>query len=537
MGKEKKSTTYSAKTELHDEHKHLFGSGGKSDFIVNMTPDGARKLCGVYSMIAMILMALASVPYYLAKQFEESNKVLMLRTENNGTLAFLIMTVLILAGFMGLLTFMIACVKKEVIVQKNKGLALFVLVIISSVVSMALSHDPMTSLYGYLDRGEGVISLIGYVGFFAIGVSITSEKWRSAASGTIIGIGTANGLLGILQSIPALKDYIPSYYNYLFIGYRQALTTSHTAVTEAEYFNSYAGYDASYAADGVTTSPFALAALLTVAVAFAVNRSCYTKKLSERLICLACTGVMFGAAVVTQTVTALIGMGGVLLATLIFAVTDRVSSNEEGDKNAKKTANKGAVVMSFVSVAMCGAIIGGIVATDNFRLRDEHVMFTDSYERLGIAPYQHTPHEEDIYSTLRYETWLRIEDNLVFGIGPDNWGAMYADGQGMEIDRTYNEYEDVLLTRGIVGAAIYFLALILTFVKAVRAVGGAHSGKYAKSAAYGAAAAYFAYLVQAFFNSSCNTSTPFFMLTVGLLWSYEASTGKPVKAAAKTEKE
>ncbi len=533
MGKEKKSTTYSTKTDQHAEHKHLFGSGGNSDFIINMTPDGARKLCGIYSMIAMILMALASVPYYLAKQFEESNKVLMLRTENNGTLAFLIMTVLILTGFFGLLIFMISCVKKEVIIQKNKGLALFVLVIISSVISMALSHDPMTSLYGYLDRGEGVISIIGYVGFFAIGVSVTSEKWRRSASGTIIGIGTANGLLGILQSIPALKDYIPSYYNYLFIGYRQALTTAHVAVTEAEYFNSYAGYDASYAADGVTTSPFALAALLTLAVAFAVNRACYAEKLPERLTCLACTGVMFGAAVVTQTIPALIGMGCVLLATVIFAISDRVSAEEGG----KKTANKGAVIMSFVSLAVCGAIIGGIVATDNFRLRDEHIMFTDSYERLGIAPYQHTPHDgEDIYSTLRYETWLRIENNLAFGIGPDNWAAMYFNGEGMEIDRTYNEYEDLLLTRGIVGAAIYLLALIVTFAKAARVIGGAHSGKYAKGAAYGAAAAYFAYLVQAFFNSSCNTSTPFFMLTIGLLWSYEASTGKPAKAAEK-EKE
>ena len=43
----KKGATYSAKSARHAEHKHLFGSGGKSDFIINMTAQGAQKLCGV----------------------------------------------------------------------------------------------------------------------------------------------------------------------------------------------------------------------------------------------------------------------------------------------------------------------------------------------------------------------------------------------------------------------------------------------------------------------------------------------------------
>ena len=68
---EKQSASYSAKSDKHDEHKHLFGSGGKSDFIINMPPEGAQKLCGIYAVIAMILLALSSVPYYLAKQFED----------------------------------------------------------------------------------------------------------------------------------------------------------------------------------------------------------------------------------------------------------------------------------------------------------------------------------------------------------------------------------------------------------------------------------------------------------------------------------
>ncbi len=525
---EKKSATFSAKTDKHGEHKHLFGSGGKSDFIINMTPEGAQKLCGMYSMIAMILLALSSVPYYLAKQFEETDSTLMLNTENNSTLAFFVMTCLILTGFIGMLIFMISCVKKEVVINKNKGLALFALVLLSSLVSLLLAEDKMAALYGYFDRAEGLLSLIGYIGFFSLGVSLTSEKWRRSAAGTIVGVGTANAGIGILQSIPALAKYIPSYYNFLFVGYRQNLTGRHEAVTFAEYFNSYAGYDASYAADGVTCSPFALALMLTVALAFAVNRAAYAEKTSSRIVNLICSGVMMGAAVVTQTIPALIGIGCVLTVSFIVSLTDRTAA-----EGGKKTANKGAVVTSLLAIVTCGAIVAGVVLTDNFRLRDEHIMFTDSYERLSIAPYQHTPHEDDIYTTLRYEGWLTLEDHLVFGVGQDNWVTMYKDGEGMETDRTYTEYLDIAIARGLVGLAIYLAAIIATFVKAARMLAGAHAGKYGKAVAYGAFAAFVSVLVQAFFNTSCNMSTPFFMMAMGLIWSYEASTGKPVKQEKK----
>ena len=521
----KKSATYSAKTDKHDEHKHLFGSGGKSDFIINMTPEGAQKLSGVYSMIALILVAVSSIPYYLAKQFEEGDDMLLLYTKNNSTLAFIIMTSLVMAGFIGMLIFMISCVKKEVVLNKNKGLALFGLVLVSALVSSLLARDKGSAIFGYFDRADGLISLAGYIGFFSVGVCLTNDKWRRNASATIVGIGTANSVLGILQSIPALSKYIPSYYNFLFIGYRQTLTEGREGVRVAEYFNSYAGYDASYAADGLTCSPFALAALLTVATAFALNRAAYAEKTSSRIVNLVCTGLMTGAAVVTQTITALIGVGCVLVVSLIVAVADRTSAPD----SEKKSANKGAIITSLLSVVTAGAIVAGVVLTDNFRLRDEHIMYTDSYERLSIALYQHTAHEDDIYSTLRYEGLLMLEDHLLFGVGPDNWVTMYANDEGMENDRTYNEYLDIAITRGLVGAAIYLAALIATLIKACRMFAGARGGRYTKSVAYGAFAAFIAFLAQSMFNTTANTATPFFMFTMGLIWSFEASTGKPEK--------
>ncbi len=514
----KKENTYSRKTDKHDEHKHLFGSSGNTDFIINMTPEGAKKLAGIYAMIAIILVGISAVPYYLGKQFGTPNQMLMLQTDLNQGLAILIMTAVVLAGFVGALVFMVLCVKKEVVLARNRGLLIFAAIIAAALVSTLASADPLTGIFGYLDRAEGLLTLMGYIGFFTIGICLTDDKWRKNAGKTIIGIGTANAVIGILQSIPALAKYVPSYYNYLFADLR-------TNIFRAEYFNAYAGYDASYAADGVTCSPFALAALMTVASALALDRAAYAEKNSSRIINLVCTGLMFGAAIVTQTITALIGIGSVIVISLVISLTDRKCEGE------KKGANKAAVVTSLLAAVTCGAIAAGVVLTDNFRLRDEHIMFTDSFERLSIAPFAHPAHEDNIYPTLWYEGWLTFTDHAVLGVGPDCWITMYADGEGMATDRTYNEYLDTALTRGAVGLALYLVLLVMTFIKAARMLAKAHRGDIDKGTAYGLFTAYTAYLIQAFVNITSLTVTPFFMLTAGIIWSYEAVTGSPKKNA------
>ncbi len=497
----KKGATYSAKSDTHAEHKHLFGSGGKSDFIINMTPEGTRKLCGVYSIIAMLLVALSSVPYYVDKAVNQGMNYMMLRTEDNATTIFLIMTSVIMAGFFGMLIFMIACVKKEVNISNNKLLLIFAALILSAVVSTLASKSPGWATFGYFDRADGLISIIGYVGFFTIGLFLTDETWRKRAITVLIGIGTANALMGILQSIPALSKWIPSYYNYLFLGYK-------TDVQFAEYFNAYGAYDASYAADGVTCSPFALAALLTVCTALAVNKAAYAEKTITRAVCLVCTGVMTGAAVVTQTVPALVGVGCVLIVSLIAALVSK--------------SGKAAVITTVLAVAAAGCITAGVVLTDNFRMSDEQIIFTDSFERLDIAYNKHSDHDDSIYTALWYDGWLVFKNYPVIGVGPDNWATMYNNGDGMETDRTYNELLDTAITRGLIGTVIYLAVIAVTLAKACRMLKAAAQGKVEKSMAAGLFAAFICFFIQSMFNTTSVCTTPFFYITIGMIWSYEA---------------
>ena len=58
--KEKKEVT------TNQGKKHLFGSSEKSDFILNMSAESAQKLCGVYSIIAVLVLCVS--PFSGARQ-------------------------------------------------------------------------------------------------------------------------------------------------------------------------------------------------------------------------------------------------------------------------------------------------------------------------------------------------------------------------------------------------------------------------------------------------------------------------------------
>ena len=526
-----KKATYSNKTDRHAAHKHLFGSSEGSDFIINMTAEGAQKLSGRYAVAALITIAVSSLPYYISKAVERGNTYNLLTTKNNSTLAFLIMTLLVAAGFLGILVFMISCVKKEIRVGKNPALLLLPAILLIALISALCSSDIGTAFFGYLDRAEGIITIIGYLGFFAIGMALTSDKYRKRAADTVVVIGSVNGVLGILQSIPALSKWIPSYYNYLFIDYIMNLG-------KADYFTPYAGYEASYAADGLCCSPFALGALLTIACAFAANGAVRAKKTLPRLLYIAAAGIMSAAAILTQTFPAMLGVGTALVLTFAFSIANGKDNGKPADNNADNgdtqdkplTAAKraGSGVLMLV---IAGAIFAGVFATGNFRFRNERIMYTDAFERLQVTYGAHTPHEDGIYPTLWYEGSLMFEDNPLLGVGPDNWNEMYGEGEGMEIDRSYNEYLDTAITRGAIAALLHIALLAVTLIKAIRIL----RSRMDDPVMLGAFIGFAAYCVQAFFNISTASSTPYFYLIIGMIWSYEAL-GKLVRKASDKKK-
>ena len=97
------------KTENKKEVKHLFGTSGKSDFIVNMTEESAQKMSGVYAIICIVFLCVMAIPYYFTKNIkygvdETVNRTLYL----NEKFIFFISTAVIITGFIGFLIFLIS---------------------------------------------------------------------------------------------------------------------------------------------------------------------------------------------------------------------------------------------------------------------------------------------------------------------------------------------------------------------------------------------------------------------------------------------
>ena len=144
--KEKKEVT------TNQGKKHLFGSSEKSDFILNMSAESAQKLCGVYSIIAVLVLCVITIPYYFTQNIkygmdESVNRTLYL----NEKFIFFISAAVLAVGFVGFIIFLIANMKKQVELKDNKSLIVPLAVVLLSVISCLLSADIFTStdLDGY----------------------------------------------------------------------------------------------------------------------------------------------------------------------------------------------------------------------------------------------------------------------------------------------------------------------------------------------------------------------------------------------------
>jgi O-antigen ligase len=98
-------------------------------------------------------------------------------------------------------------------------------------------------------------------------------------------------------------------------------------------------------------------------------------------------------------------------------------------------------------------------------------------------------------------------------------------------DRSFNEYIDVAMQRGILCLVLYVVFLLITLKK----MGSAVAAHFKDSqtvcwVSVGLLCAFAGYLVQAFFNSGSNYSSPYFFIIAGIGWSYMAA-GKIAAAA------
>ena len=498
------------------ERKHLFGTTEKSDFILNMNQQQTFKLCGLYSIIAIAVLAAINIPFTILKHtfdyVDEDN----ITHYADDLIAHYASILVVGAGLIGFWFFLVGRMKKEIVIKDNKLLLIPAFIIAVSAWSMFASGNISTCFFGYLDRSEGLLTILAYWGFFAAGMAVTGDKWRQRFTDFLAALGLLNAVVGILQSIPALYDVMPNKFKDLFVRFGATPGAGEIATSEGIY-------EKGYAASGLLITPFALAAVMTLVIAitltgFALVKS-GKKKAFYGVTAISCTA----AAVLTKTLVGAVGAGAAVVAALVIVCV------KAGVKKQKVPA-----VLALCAAAAAVGCAAVLYTTGAAQLKDEQVMYTETNHRLSVG----NPREEKsqwIYEYMWSDGAYVIQQHPVVGVGPDNWSEMFE--LKLTADRVYNQYLDVGMQRGVICLGLYGLFLIVTVVKLGKAVKKHFKDEENVSwVAAGLMAAVIAYMIQAFFNSGNNYSTPYFMLITGMGWSYfgaKAGVGKKKGKAKK----
>ncbi|MBO5576736.1 MAG: O-antigen ligase family protein [Ruminococcus sp.] len=487
-----------------EERKHLFGTTEKSDFILNMSQEQTYKLCGIYSMIAISVLLVINVMYTIAKHTFDyvEDGVTHYADDLFATYSSYLV---IGAGLIGFWFFLVGRMKKEIVVKNNKPLVIPLLIIAVSAWSMFASGAISTAFFGYLDRSEGLLTILAYWGFFAAGMAVTGDKWRARFIDFLVCVGLVNAVMAILQSIPALHDAIPNKFKDLYVR------AGTVAANDNEIVNIDGIYKKSYAATGFTITPHALAAVMTIIFALAAAGFVFEKSRKKKIFYGASSVLFAYTALLTKTITGPIGIASAAFAVLVIAAV----------KSGAKKQKAPLIIAACLAVAVAAGS-AGLLVSETVIPEDEKIIYTDGFNHLSIGLPSRTDTKEWIYSYLWSDGAYAMQQHIITGTGPDNWSEMYTCG--LTIDRSYNEYIDVGMQRGIFALVLHCLFLIVTFVKLVQAaIMHFRDEEKISWAALGFLSAFFAYLVQAFFNVSSNYSSAYFYLIAGIAWSYCAA--------------
>ena len=411
--------------------KQLFKSSEKSNFILNMTEDQ-------YSKIAAAAMLAACAATSIATIIPEVTDKIGYNAASTG---------LTISGVIGLIAAVVGLLKKYIKGSLLIPILAFAAMVCWGAVSAFNSYDSEIGIYGFPQRGEGLLALMYYFGFFTAAASVRREK---AAKLVLYGI-TCIGLLNAVWAMIQIFTGELIFYSYTDISVLVMATT----------------------ATGLAQSPIFLSMVLSLAAAAALTISATDEKKVIR-IAAAVSAALFGFVMVFTRTFA--GICGVVLAVIAGAVM--VFSG-------KRPKIRLIPVIAVVLAAVLGIVIAGTVKSgtnDGYHLYDGYILWSDdAYHRLSSSGNynQNTVDIEDTYDVYTYlneKTIDIIKRDPALGTGPEQlvYPQLYTRGGLPEsadtkdfidlnkgtFDKNYNEYLYTAATRGIPSAILLVIVLI-----------------------------------------------------------------------------
>lgn len=481
------------------ERQHLFNTSEKSDFILNMSAKDTQKLFGAYIIIAMIGLVLCSMLYYFTKNITGSVNEFDQPIPLSDKMIFAISSGLTFFGLFGFLMLLIAKQKNQLKMKNQKEFIFLGGFVAVAIITGFLGMSVYYSFFGMINRSEGLLAFLGYFGFFAVGTLVISKKWRKSIVDFLIGIGFVQAVVGILQTIKAVN--FPSWFGKLSSYY-----------TVEDGFVTVDGY----AANGFMGTPFALAAFMVICFAAALVGAMYDKSLVRRIL-YGISSIFFAAAgILTHTFVARFGLAAAAIIITIFEIVRLFAGRKSENKSAPLSW---AVLIAVIIIA--GGTTFAIINAGDGKLLDSEIIYTDTYDRLSTSTLPTQAYTtKEIYTKLWTENFKIARDYLFEGIGLECIPVSYSETSlpvGL-VDRPYNEYLYILECTGIFGLLFFAAFIIFAVRRFFICFSGFFKGKFSwveialSMAALG-------YIIQAVFNISQNTVTPYYWVILGMVFA------------------
>lgn len=411
--------------------KQLFNSTEKSNFILNMTEEKYSQLAAYGLSAACFTTAVfAAIPEFVNKL---SYSIV------SGGLAVSGVACMVLA--------LIGIMKKYVDCKKNLPLYLFTAMVLWGIVSLINSYSVSTAFYGFAGRGEGLLAIIFYFGFFITAMSVRREKTIEIIINSIIASGILHSIFGLIQVFTGKL----SHYRFASLIIK---------------IN---------AASGLAQSPIFLAMVLSLSLTASLVTAVLTDNKKRRIFCIASACLFSFVMMFTYS---LMGIVGIILAVILTVSSAFIKKSPK----IKLVSLLSGVLPAILSVIIVNAGVVGEISS--YKLYDGYTLWwADSYMRLSasgiydkdnldisdtIAVYKHLNNKTvDIIG--KYPLTGTGEDQLVYpqlyktaGLDPENTdiNSIIAINKGT-FDKVYNEYLYITATRGI-PSLIAFVGLLVS---------------------------------------------------------------------------
>lgn len=409
--------------------KQLFNTTEKSNFILNMTEEKYSKLatCGL-SLACFTTAIFAFIP------------------ELVDTLSYSIVSGgLAVSGVICMVLALIGIMKKYIDFRKNIPLYAFGAMAVWGVVSLINSYSVSTSFYGFSGRGEGLLAIIFYFGFFITAMSVKREKAVAIIINSIISSGILHSIIGIIQVFTGKL----SHYRFASLKIK---------------INS---------ASGLAQSPIFLAMVLSLALTASLVTAVLTDSKKRRIFCIISSCLFSFVMMFTYS---LMGIAGIILAVISAAASVLIKKSPK----IRLVSVLSGILPAVMSVIIVNA--GFVGEISSYKLYDGYTLWwADSYMRLsssGIYDNEKLDISDtmEVYKYLNNKTQDIIRKYPLTGTGEDQlvYPQLYTNG-GLDpetsdinsiislnkgtFDKVYNEYLYTASTRGI--PSLIALILIL----------------------------------------------------------------------------